>query len=270
VIVMAEPERWQISTDAAERYESCFVPAIFAAWAGRVADAAALRQGDKVLDVGCGTGVLAREAQQRVGTDGKVVGLDLNEAMLAVAARREPAIEWRQGTAAALPFPDGSFDAVVSQFAMMFFPDRVAALREMWRTLAAGGRLVVATWASIDHAPGYQRLVDVAVRHGAHDAAKVLAAPFVLGHRAELDGLFQDAGIPGAQLTLHQGSVRFSSVQECVRVEIEASPLAEMVGDDILAALVAESERALAEFVGPTGELVMPIDAQIVTAAKID
>jgi ubiquinone/menaquinone biosynthesis C-methylase UbiE len=59
---MAEPERWQVSTDAAEVYESCFVPAIFGAWASPVADAAAIRRGNKVLDIGCGTGVLAREA----------------------------------------------------------------------------------------------------------------------------------------------------------------------------------------------------------------
>ena len=123
---MAEPERWQVSTDAAEVYESCFVPAIFGAWAGPVADAAGIRTGNKVLDVGCGTGVLAREALRRVGQEGQVVGLDLNEGMLAVAARAEPKIEWRQGDAASLPFKDASFDVVVSQFALMYFPDRVA------------------------------------------------------------------------------------------------------------------------------------------------
>jgi ubiquinone/menaquinone biosynthesis C-methylase UbiE len=97
VIPMAEPERWQVSTDAAEVYESCFVPAIFGAWASPVADAAGIRRGDKVLDVGCGTGVLAREALKRVGQEGQVVGLDLNEGMLAVAARSEPKIAWRRG-----------------------------------------------------------------------------------------------------------------------------------------------------------------------------
>jgi ubiquinone/menaquinone biosynthesis C-methylase UbiE len=87
VILVAEPERWQVSTEAAEVYESCFVPAIFGAWASPVADAAGIGTGNRVLDVGCGTGVLAREALRRVGQAGQVVGLDFNEGMLAVAAR---------------------------------------------------------------------------------------------------------------------------------------------------------------------------------------
>ena len=87
MILVAEPERWQVSTEAAEVYESCFVPAIFGVWASPVADAAGIGTGNRVLDVGCGTGVLAREALRRVGRAGQVVGLDLNEGMLAVAAR---------------------------------------------------------------------------------------------------------------------------------------------------------------------------------------
>ena len=265
---MAEPERWQISTDAAEVYESCFVPAIFGAWAGPVADAAGIGSGDKVLDVGCGTGVLAREALRRVGREGQVVGVDLNEGMLAVAARTEPEIDWRLGDAASLPFEDGSFDVVVSQFALMYFPDRVASLREMWRTLAPGGRLAVAVWAPIDHALGYKILVDIAARQCGREAADVLAAPFVLGDQAELATLFVDSGISGADAALHEGSIRFPSVKEFIRIEVKGSPLADMVSDDMMQTLAAESEAALAEFVVPSGEIVMPMDAHIVTASK--
>jgi SAM-dependent methyltransferase len=265
---MAEPEGWQVSTSAAEVYESCFVPAIFGAWAKPVADAAEIDRGDNVLDVGCGTGVLAREALRRVGGDGQVVGLDLNAGMLAVAERTEPNVAWQSGDAAALPFADARFDAVVSQFALMYFPDRAASLREMWRTLAPRGRLAVAAWASIDHAPGYRILVDIAARRCGREAADVLAAPFVLGDRAELAGLVVDGGIPDAAVTLHEGSIRFPSVTEFVRVEVKGSPLADMVDDEAMQALSEESETALTEFVAPSGEIVMPMDAHVVTATK--
>jgi SAM-dependent methyltransferase len=265
---VAEPERWQVSTDAAEVYESCFVPAIFGAWARPVADAAGIRTSDNVLDVGCGTGVLAREALRRVGQEGQVVGVDLNQGMLAVAARTEPRIEWRLGDAASLPFGDLSFDVVVSQFALMYFPDRAASLREMWRTLGPAGRLAVAVWASIDHARGYQILVDIAVRQCGREAADVLAAPFVLGDQAELATLFANGGISRAEVTLHEGSIRFPSVKEFIRIEVKGSPLAGMVSDEVLQSLAAESEDALAEFVVPSGEVVMPMDAHIVTASK--
>jgi SAM-dependent methyltransferase len=265
---MTEPERWQVSTDAADVYESCFVPAIFGAWARPVADAAGIKTGDRVLDVGCGTGVLAREALGRVGREGHVVGLDLNEGMLAVAARTEPEVEWRQGDAASLPFADGSFDAVVSQFALMYFPDRAASLRELWRVRAPGGRLAVAAWAQIDHAAGYRILVEIAARHCGPEAADVLAAPFVLGDQGELAELFAGSGIPDAEVTLHEGSIRFPSVREFVRIEVKGSPLAEMVSDDAMQALAEESEGALAEFVVSSGEVVMPMDAHIVTATR--
>jgi SAM-dependent methyltransferase len=265
---MAEPERWQVSTDAAEVYESCFVPAIFGAWASPVADAAGIRRGNKVLDVGCGTGVLAREALRRVGQEGQVVGLDLNEGMLAVAARSEPKIEWRRGDAASLPFGDVSFDVVVSQFALMYFPDRVASLREMWRALGPGGRLAVAAWAPIEHARGYQILVEIAARQCGPEAADVLAAPFVLGDPVELAKLFVNSGISGANVTLHEGSIRFPSVEEFIRIEVKGSPLADMLSDDMMQALAAESEHALVEFVVPSGEIIMPMDAHIVTASK--
>ena len=157
---------------------------------------------------------------------------------------------------------------MVSQFALMYFPDRVASLREMWRTLAPGGRLAVAAWAPIDHARGYQILVDIAVRQCGRAAADVLAAPFVLGDRAELAELVVSSGILGANVTLHEGSIRFPSVKEFIRIEVKGSPLAEMLSDDVMQTLATESEHALVEFVVPSGEIIMPMDAHLVTASK--
>jgi hypothetical protein len=138
----------------------------------------------------------------------------------------------------------------------------------MWRTLAPRGRLVIAVWASIDRARGCQILVDIAARQCGREAAGVLAAPFVLGGQAEFAKLFVDSGILGGSVTRHDGSIRFPSIEEFIRIEVKGSPLADMLGDDGMKTLAAESESALAQFVVPSGEIIMPMDAHIMTANK--
>lgn len=145
----------QAEIDAAKTFEALFVPALFRQWAPKVADAAHIQSGQRVLDVACGTGILAREAASRMESTGHVVGIDLSPGMVAVARQLAPTIEWREGMAESLPFPDRSFDAVVSQFGLMFFTDRRQALQEMFRVLAPGGRLAVATWDSLDNMLAY-------------------------------------------------------------------------------------------------------------------
>ena len=92
--------------DAATGYQELLVPALMQEWAPRVAEAAGIHPGDRVLDVACGTGVLTREAAGRAGLTGAVTGLDLSPEMLAVAARLSPGLRWKQGSAEALPFTD--------------------------------------------------------------------------------------------------------------------------------------------------------------------
>src|SRR5687768_9630852 len=180
-------------------FENLFVPALFQEWAPRVCSAAKLRAGDRVLDVACGTGVVAREAARRVGPAGSVTGLDLNLGMLAVAKRLRPDIVWRQGDAGSLPFDAGAFDAVVSQFGLMFFADRVGAIREMARVLAPGGRLAVAVWDSLDRTPAYAAEVALLERMAGPAAADALRFPFCLGDTGQLAGLFSAAGLPAAR-----------------------------------------------------------------------
>jgi SAM-dependent methyltransferase len=131
---------------APENYERFFVPAIPAPLATELIDIAALRPGERVLDVACGTGVVARLAAERVGATGTVAGIDLNPGMLAVARSVTPpgmVIEWHQSSAEAMPLPDEAFDVVLCKMGIQFVPDKLAALREMQRVLAPGGRLII-------------------------------------------------------------------------------------------------------------------------------
>jgi SAM-dependent methyltransferase len=159
---MGDEGQWQVAGNAAETYQQALVPAVFAPWAPLVVALADPRPGEHVLDVACGTGVVARLAARQVGPTGNVTGLDLNPGMLAVAASltaSDPStcapITWREASATDMPLPDGAFDVVYCQLGLQFFPDRPAALREMHRVLGAGGRLGLMVWQDIQYSPGF-------------------------------------------------------------------------------------------------------------------
>src|SRR5262245_45203551 len=147
----------------AAAYEELLVPALFQEWTARLIDRAEIQPSHRVLDIACGTGVLARAAAVRVTHSGSVVGLDPAPGMLAVAKRLAPEIEWQPGTAESLPFPAESFDVAVSQFGLMFFTDRRQAIREMLRVVTRGGRIGVVVWDSLENIPAYA--AEVALVH---------------------------------------------------------------------------------------------------------
>jgi SAM-dependent methyltransferase len=265
---MTEHESWQVSGDAAEVYEKCFVPAIFGRWAPQIADAARLASEDRVLDVGCGTGVLSRAAADRVADESQVTGLDLNEGMLAVARRLRPQIDWRQGDATKLPLPAESYDVVMSQFSLMYFPDRTAAIREMVRVLRPGGRLAVAVWGPYERATGYVIVTEIAKRRCGQAAADVLTAPFVLGEEDALRVLFQEAGVDEPNIELLDGTISFPSIETFVETEVKGSPLEPLFSEESYRGFMQEAKERLLQFSIEGGEVVMPMDAFVITARK--
>jgi ubiquinone/menaquinone biosynthesis C-methylase UbiE len=255
---------------AATAYETLFVPALFQQWSPRVLDAADVQAGDRVLDVACGTGVLAREASLRVGATGAVVGLDLAQGMLSVAEQIAPTMDWQQGAAEALPFPDESFDAVVSQFGLMFFPDRVQALREMLRVSVPGGRLAVAVWTSLDRIPAVAKEVAVLERVAGSEAADALRAPFVLGDPNTLESLAEDAGFASIEVKTYEGEARFPSIRTLVEADLRGwLPIMGVVlEEDQIAQILEEADQDLREYESVEGQMVFDMPAQIVTGTK--
>lgn len=263
---MSDHARGQVERSAAQVYEEFFVPALFGAWAPKVADAAGLGAGQRVLDVACGTGVLAREAARRVGATGSVTGLDPNEGMLDVARGKGPSIDWRTGTAEALPFADARFDRVVCQFGMMFFQDRAGAVDEMMRVLRPGGTLAVAVFAPIGRAPGYAAMERLLREVLDADAAEALRVPFEMGDEGELRDLFQGARADDVALRTLTAPVKFPSIDAWVHTEIKGWTLAGRLSDAEFVRLQAAARVALAPFAGADGAVEFPIAAHLLSA----
>lgn len=265
---MSKSKTGQVTRSAAEVYEEFFVPALFQEWASRVADAAQISPGQHILDVACGTGVLAREVAERVGESGSVAGLDLNEGMLAVAKHKAPKIEWRQGRAETLPFDSNSFDAVVCQFGLMFFENRCAAIEEMVRVLRHGGHLAVAVWDSLENTPGYAAITGLLERLFGDEVADAMQAPFVLGDIQILQSLFADAGVADVQIATREGTARFPSISSWIYTDVRGWTLADTIDDAQYQLLLQEAEKELQQFVTPEGTVAFRLPAHIVTATK--
>lgn len=259
-------ETFQIPVAVAEAYEAKFVPALFAEWAADLLGAVAPAPGDSVLDVACGTGVVTRGAADRVAPGGRVVGLDLNHAMLTVASRLRPDIEWRHGDAAALPFPDGSFDVVLCQAALMFFPDRRLALREMARVVSAAGTVAVHVPGRLAASDAYLAFHDVVARHAGPEAVNLLSAYFVLGDLDELTALVESAGLTVTATRTRIGHVRVDSIDEFVSTEIGSTPLVDRISDEVFQQIMQDSRVALRRFHTGDGRAALPIEGHLVTA----
>jgi len=263
-------ETFQVPIEVAEVYEKQFVPALFADWAPAVADLADLGPGQNVLDVACGTGILARTAADRVGVTGSVTGLDLNPAMLTVAARVRRGIDWQQGDAQELPFADASFDRVVCQMALMFFPDRAEAVREMARVVHPGGIVTLMTPATLEVQPAWGPFVQVAARHAGPDAVGLLSTYWAAGDAVELARLLSDAGLEVIATVTREGTARFTSIDQMVTTEVESTPLAERLTPQAYQRIRSETREALRRFANPGGSIALPLIGHIVAARRAE
>jgi ubiquinone/menaquinone biosynthesis C-methylase UbiE len=215
------------SDNAAENYERYFVPAIGEPVARDLVERAALREGERVLDVACGTGIVARFAAEQVGATGTVAGLDVHPAMLAVARSVIPddtTVDWHQASAEAMPLPDGVFDVVLCQMGLQFIADKAAALAEMRRVLAPGGRLLL-------NAPGptpppLAVIADALATHVAPEVAGFVHAVFSLHDPDAVRELLDAAGFTDVVVDHRVKTLRVPPPRDFLWQYVHSTPMA--------------------------------------------
>ena len=256
--------------DAGRGYESLLVPALFAPWPKHLVEAAGIVPGMTVLDVACGTGVLTREVFSRVGSAGQVTGVDPAPGMLAVAEELEPGIQWTLGGAESLDLGDKAFDAVVSQFGMMFFKDRQQAGDEMFRVLRPGGALAIAVWNSVEHNPAYADIVAILEAEVGSAAADAVRLPFCLGDPGNVTSVLEPAGFTDLDIQTRVEQARFPGTRQMLEAELRGwLPLFDTHLDEAAIAdvLIASDER-LRRYETASGEAIFPTSAHIVSARR--
>jgi SAM-dependent methyltransferase len=271
--LMAQQGQWQVAGSAPEVYERELVPTIFAPWAAILVDLAQPKPGERVVDVACGTGIIARIAALKVGPSGAVAGIDLNPGMLAVArslktSNDAASVQWHEASADRLPLADGSFDIAYCQLGLQFFADRPAALREMRRVLSSKGRLALMVWSGIHESPGFDLFAELLERNVSSGAASIMRAPFGLADADELSRLVAAANFRDMAVQRRIGTIEFPSVERFVLSYVAGSPLAgsvSQVSDVARERLMTDTESALEKYVGTSG-LSFPIAAHLLTA----
>lgn len=263
-------------SNPAETYERFMVPPLFAPCAVRLLDLARPQSGERVLDVACGTGIVARGVARRAGAAARVTGLDLSPEMLTVARAASAAegltIDWREGRAEALPLPDQSFELTLCQFGLMFFADRGAALAEMHRVTTAGGRVAIHVFQGIEQHPFYQKLNEAIMHHlGASGVGDI----FALGDASALLTSLEAAGFRDVTISPMSVTAQFPNPEQFLAGEIDvdtaAIPAMHHLDDaarrELVATIAAEMDgplRAQTE----NGHVVIPFQTLVALAYR--
>jgi ubiquinone/menaquinone biosynthesis C-methylase UbiE len=272
-IVMSS-EHWQMDASAPELYERYLVPAITALWANDLLDRVEPAREEDILDIACGTGVVARLAEQR-GHVGRLVGVDLNTAMLAIARQKSASVEWIEGSALNLPFESNVFDLVLCQLGLQFFPDRPLALKEMARVLKPRGRVGLSVYGAIERTPAAFAFVQALDSQLGPESSRTKRAEHLSCSDQEVGAWMMQAGFDVVDVATVTQQITFPSMLDYVRFQLTATPMATLLKDKD----AAERERVIllisdqaASLVNPLllagGKLTFPQESFVVTASR--
>lgn len=241
-----------------EMYERWLARPLFRPFAEMTLDEVALAPGDRILDIACGTGIVARVARERLGAAAVVVGIDVSAGMLAVARAAAPGIDWREGNATDLPLrANERFEVVVCQQGLQFFPDKPAAAMQMRRALANGGRLAVTTWRADDEIPFFRELRRIAERR----LGAIADVRHSMGDADALAALLRGAGFADVRTKTLSRTIRFDDAATFLRLNAMAlvgmsasgKQMAEHDRNRIVETIVSESEPVLRPYADGSG-----------------
>jgi len=244
-------------TAAAEAFEKYLVPTIFGPWSRDLVDTAGAKPGNRLLDIGCGTGAAARYAVERVAPGGTVAAIDLNAGMIAHARTLCPPgdVDWREGDVMALPFGDGAFDIVVGNQVLQFLKDKSGALAEMKRVLAPGGRLVLNVYCNIELCPGHCAVARALEAHDIDPSG--IQNPYSFGDSVVLGDVIQAAGFRDVSVVRRLMEAQFASPKAFVEALAAGGPSARHALEQLDAAgldqVIKEVGRSLADYVDDKG-----------------
>jgi ubiquinone/menaquinone biosynthesis C-methylase UbiE len=266
---MSEPPLF-VATTFTEIYERVLVGPLFRPFAAELLARAGLDRAGSVIDVACGTGIVARLARQRLGPDARIVGVDVSPAMLAVARAVDQTIDWRQGNATSLPVSGGEqFTVVTCHQGLQFMPDKPAVMREMRRVLAPGGRVAIAAWSSLEHLPGMVALNAVAQRH----VGRIVDARHSFGDAGALKQLLIDAAFANVKVGTFSHQVQFAdgtlfarlNAMAVIGMSDQGKAMSEEERSKLAERIAAESQPEIARAT-TNGTFVLPLATLIATA----
>jgi ubiquinone/menaquinone biosynthesis C-methylase UbiE len=243
-------------------YDEILVPRMFEPWATQLVRMLRVKPGETVLDVACGPGVVARVAAEHVGPSGRVAGCDASEGMLSLARSKEvpdgaAPVTYVEASADALPFQDGAFDVVTCQQGIQFFPDRLAAAREMYRMLRPGGRVGITAWTAIENSPPFDALAAGLEAADAELAARYRAGPYAFTDGDELQALLDSAGFDDVVVAQPTLPVSFEGGAAQIRSTLAVTPVA----DAVAGMSVVQRERLVAAMAQRLGD--GPVDSTL-------
>jgi SAM-dependent methyltransferase len=262
---MKEEETYQLETAGAMFYEKNFVPVLFEKWATRIVEKLGLGESDRLLDIACGTGIVARKAKTQKIDKLKITGCDINTGMLKIAKQIDPEINWIRCAAEKLPFNDGSFEKISCQFGFMFFQDQVKSLQEMERVKKKNGKIIISIWDIIEANEGYFDLLQVIENICGENLGQTLKAPFRLGNISEIEKLLKRSEISNYNLETIQEGVEFLSIEHWIDCDVKASPIAEKISKEQYMELIDQAETSLYKYVGQDQKVRFRMSAHIVT-----